>query len=66
MALSLKTEKQIKLAMKEATDAVVLLNKNGNHTIVFYKDVLEPLARFTLRQIIGKRYAKRKNKGAKK
>lgn len=65
MALSLKTEKQIKLAMAEADHGVVVLKKNGNHVIVFEAN-FKPIARFTLRQLVAKRYAKPKTKKATK
>ncbi len=62
--MNLGTEKQILKAIEATSvDLVgdVLIKKNGNHVIVFSLEEKQ-ICRFTLRQIIGKRYARRKKK----
>lgn len=67
MALSLRTEKAIKKAMgPEISHGFVLLKKNGNHAIEFHDLSGNPVARFTLRQIVTKRYPAKKTKKATK
>ena len=66
---SLRTEKAIKaaIAAKGNCDAGVLIKQNGNHVIVFEAlnakgESTHQIARFTLRQIIGKRYPAKKKR----
>lgn len=59
---SLRTEKAIKLAIaaKLGVTGNVIEKTNGNHVIEFVNAQGEQVARFTLRQIISKRYPRKK------
>lgn len=69
--MNLKTEKALKAVMKLGlkASASVYFQEDGNHKINFYGGIYNdiPLASFTLKDIIKKRYPGRKKiKGARK